>query len=437
MSSRRGKRSSSTTMRAAAATAPAVAVLRGDAAALKYILLNILSVAAIVLVNKRVFASGFNFPITLVTLHTCVTYAGLRMSVVLGAFAMKPLARDQLLILAASFVGYNTLSLINLNINTIGFYQISKILVTPAVMLLNLVAFNQRTSRDVNAAVLLMLAGVTLATVTDVDVHPTGLAIGLVCCGAAAQQQVLIGVMQGRLAASANQLLVAYTPFVIPMLALLTPIDAFLPKNTDAGDGRSSLRLYVAWYEEHGTAFNLSMILLSACLGLLVSLSTFLLIGNTSALTYNIVGHAKTILIMLSGCIFFGDSFRSATSVCAASRPHCCEQGQGDVLPSSHRSLDARLLARAHRAGSKTRCPPPGRMVHGVGWAVVARCDSKLSVLHACALLLRSQLWEGLRCRPRAGRRGLVWPHQGTPLPLPPWHVDLLAACGNSVQRPG
>ena len=37
------------------------------------------------------------------------------------------------LFLAVAFVFYNGSSLVNLNINTVGFYQISKILVTPAV----------------------------------------------------------------------------------------------------------------------------------------------------------------------------------------------------------------------------------------------------------------------------------------------------------------
>lgn len=48
-------------------------------------------------------------------------------------------------------------------------------------------------------------------------------------------------------------------------------------------------------------------ILVSAALGLLVSLSTFLVIGATSSLTYNVVGHLKTIIILSGGVLFFGD----------------------------------------------------------------------------------------------------------------------------------
>ena len=42
-------------------------------------------------------------------------------------------------------------------------------------------------------------------------------------------------------------------------------------------------------------------------LGLVVSLSTFLVIGATSSLTYNVVGHVKTVIILVGGVVFFGD----------------------------------------------------------------------------------------------------------------------------------
>jgi multidrug transporter EmrE-like cation transporter len=45
---------------------------------------------------------------------------------------------------------------------------------------------------------------------------------------------------------------------------------------------------------------------------LLVSLSAFLVIGATSALTYNIASHAKTVLIILGGVALFGDAAHPA-----------------------------------------------------------------------------------------------------------------------------
>ena len=55
------------------------------------------------------------------------------------------------------------------------------------------------------------------------------------------------------------------------------------------------------------TPANVTAILSSAFLGLLVNLSTFLVIGATSALSYNVVGHFKTVLILTGGCLLFGD----------------------------------------------------------------------------------------------------------------------------------
>lgn len=55
------------------------------------------------------------------------------------------------------------------------------------------------------------------------------------------------------------------------------------------------------------SAASVVAIAVSAGLGLLVSLSTFLVIGATSSLTYNVVGHVKTVIILAGGCLFFGD----------------------------------------------------------------------------------------------------------------------------------
>lgn len=49
-------------------------------------------------------------------------------------------------------------------------------------------------------------------------------------------------------------------------------------------------------------------IIVSSSLGLVVTLSTFLFIGATSSLTYNVVGHMKTVLIVSGGVLIFGDS---------------------------------------------------------------------------------------------------------------------------------
>jgi len=282
-------------------------IIQEHAKPIGYALFNILSVTAIVVVNKQVFKTHeFHFPITLVMIHTIITFFGLSFASLAGAFERKQFPVQPRLILAASFVFYNAASLVNLNVNTVGFYQISKILVTPTVMMLNLILYGEGSSMETKMAVVIMLVGVTMATVTDVDVGPVGFAIGMAAVIGAAQQQIFIGKIQKRLGASANQLLVSYTPFVVVMLASCTPIDMQLPENKEFG-----FNSYLMWYENHGSMQAITIILFSGCLGLLVSLSTFLMIGATSPLTYNIVGHLKTVSILTMGVLFFGDSVSS------------------------------------------------------------------------------------------------------------------------------
>ena len=132
--------------------------------------------------------------------------------------------------------------------------------------------------------VALMCVGVTLATVSDVGVSGFGLIIGFCAIMGAVQQQILIGTMQKDLNASANQLLVAYTPYSFTMLFLISPVDLMLPDNKAQG-----WDAYNLWIQNNFTTAAVVTIVLSGCLGLLVSLSTYLLIGHTSALTYNIV----------------------------------------------------------------------------------------------------------------------------------------------------
>jgi len=255
-------------------------------------------------VNKRVFKTyDFHFPITLVMIHTIITFLGLFTASCFGLFDRKELPLNPRLVLAGSFVFYNAASLVNLNVNTVGFYQISKILVTPAVMALNYGLYGESTTMKTKMAVAVMLLGVTMATVTDVDVTTTGFVIGMLAVTGAAQQQILIGKIQKQLKASSNQLLVSYTPFVVVMLACCTPIDMQLEENKEYG-----FASYRAWYMNSCSTEAVITIVTSGCLGMLVSLSTFLMIGATSPLTYNIVGHLKTVSILTMGVILFGDS---------------------------------------------------------------------------------------------------------------------------------
>ncbi|KAF5837062.1 hypothetical protein DUNSADRAFT_4895 [Dunaliella salina] len=222
--------------------------------------ITLIIISCIVFANKWVFSYyHFKFVFALTWVHTIFTCVGMNVLAAFGFFQPKSIPAVKLIPLAMGFVGYIVLCNVSLNINSVGFYQIMKVAISPVLVVMEFFMFGKLPSKMMLASVLVVCAGVTVATVTDKVVinNMLGLAIW-------------VGSKQRELQANSSQLLQAYTPHAIWLLAILIPI--FEP------------------------------------VGILVSLSTFLVIGATSSLTYNIVGHLKTVIILTGGVVFFGDN---------------------------------------------------------------------------------------------------------------------------------
>ena len=97
--------------------------------------------------------------------------------------------------LAASYVGYIVFCNLNLNWNPVGFYQISKIAVAPAVLAIEAGYYGKRASSNVVASIALVCAGVGLATVTDPQISSNlwGLTAGFGSIAATALYQIWAG----------------------------------------------------------------------------------------------------------------------------------------------------------------------------------------------------------------------------------------------------
>lgn len=99
-----------------------------------YGLLNIAAASGIVFANKAVMTTfGFKFIYALTLIHTITTLFGMKAFAAFGMFEPKTLPKLSIAPLAGSYVGYIVLNNLNLQLNTVGFYQISKIAVAPAV----------------------------------------------------------------------------------------------------------------------------------------------------------------------------------------------------------------------------------------------------------------------------------------------------------------
>jgi len=218
-----------------------------------------------------------------------------------GIFEAKRLPPLKLVPLAAAYVGYIVLCNLSLNLNTVGFYQIMKIAVAPTVIALELLMFRKLPSPRIIASVLVVCIGIAVATISDAQIasNVLGILVGVAATLMTALYQTWAGSKQKELHASSFQLLNAYTPLATVFLGLLVPV--FEPMGWQNQEPGTLLGFRY-------TPSTVAAILVSSLLGLFVSLSTFLVIGATSSLTYNVVGHIKTLIILSGGCIFFGDA---------------------------------------------------------------------------------------------------------------------------------
>ena len=151
--------------------------------AVSFAALNIASSCGIVFANKAVFSTfGFHFTYALTLLHTWVTAGGMLLFLYFGVFQRKKVPLLSLLPLAAAYVGYIVLSNLNLQVNSVSFYQISKIAVAPVVLFVEAVFFKKPVTRAVTASVLVVCLGVGMSTLTDFQLGMTlvGFAVG---CG--------------------------------------------------------------------------------------------------------------------------------------------------------------------------------------------------------------------------------------------------------------
>mmetsp|Transcript_10169 Transcript_10169/g.19915 ORF Transcript_10169/g.19915 Transcript_10169/m.19915 type:complete len:362 (+) Transcript_10169:303-1388(+) len=272
---------------------------------------SIVSSVALVIVNKQIFVRGFTYVFTLSTFHFIWTAGLLQiMARGLGLFEVKHVSPLQNLLVAAFGVGSICLMNFSLKLNSVGFYQMLKLCIVPCCLLISAVRYNEYPSRKILSALVLVLAGVGVATVTDVQLNFIGSMFGIAAVVITAQYQIWQGRKQKDWGMSSQELALSvstYQIFVGAVLAivfegqdlLLKPAgsDSIFsdPLNPDAG--------FIS-EDKADESFYMSLpilILISCILAVSVNVHSFALIGKTSAVTFQVVGHGKTCLILASG----------------------------------------------------------------------------------------------------------------------------------------
>jgi len=265
---------------------------------------NLLASVSIILVNKQIVSvCGFHFLLTLLFLNFLTTCTLLEVLAWCGYLKVKHLPpRDRWLValLAVLTVLLNNASN---EANSVGFYQITKLLIIPTVILIERLGGVRRSySGGIVCSLLVASFGVAVATVSDFEVNLRGTILASLSVVLTARYQIWQGSKQHEHGVSAMQIThsVAWPQSVIGFFAT-NVFDIWCPSLKDW------LLLRSGGLLDHRLRGREDVFWILACCGLAVAmnLSTYGLLGKASPVTYQVIGQLKTCLIVGLGYVFF------------------------------------------------------------------------------------------------------------------------------------
>nr|ACN28164.1 unknown [Zea mays] len=150
-----------------------------------------------------------------------------------------------------------------------------------------------RYSRDTKLSIVLVLVGVAVCTVTDVSVNSQGLLAAVIAVWSTALQQHYVHHLQWKYSLGSFNLLGHTAPAQAASLLVLGPfVDFWLTnKRVDAFNYTSIVTFFIV---------------LSCIIAVGTNLSQFICIGRFTAVSFQVLGHMKTVLVLTLGFFFFG-----------------------------------------------------------------------------------------------------------------------------------
>ncbi|XP_063048768.1 solute carrier family 35 member E3 [Engraulis encrasicolus] len=267
--------------------------LLGNTRIITGLLANLLSSICIVFINKWIYVH-YGFPnMTLTLVHFVVTWLGLWVCQRMDIFAPKSLQPSKIVLLALSFCGFVAFTNLSLQNNTIGTYQLAKAMTTPVIIAIQTVYYRKTFSTKIKLTLVPITLGVMLNSYYDVRFNLLGIVFATLGVLVTSLYQVWVGAKQHELQVNSMQLLYYQAPMSSAFLLLIVPF--FEPLTGEGG-------IFGPWSPQA-----LLMVLLSGLIAFLVNLSIYWIIGNTSAVTYNMFGHFKFCITLLGGYVLFQD----------------------------------------------------------------------------------------------------------------------------------
>lgn len=259
-----------------------------------YLAFNFMCTVAIVFINKAIFASfQFRYTTALTALHYVITLLGLEVLAAVDVYERRSSPMTPQLFVLSAVVGVApALNNLSLSLNNLGFYQVVKLLVTPAIIALEFCLLGRRISLARTIALLAVCVGVGAAVISDISVALPGFLVALCWVPVAALYKVLwssVTKEEGwHTFALMRRVLPLSTGFIIALIPCIDPPGL----------------LTFEWTAERG-----ALVGLSGVAAFFVNWSGFLVMGACSALTHTLLGQLKACVIILGGFLVFAQRY--------------------------------------------------------------------------------------------------------------------------------
>jgi solute carrier family 35 protein E3 len=226
---------------------------------------NIFASIGIIFLNKYIFSHCQIKTMTLTAIQMMFTSLGLLICLQMNTFVRKSVPLTKVLPLAIAFCAFVVFTNLSLEYNTIGTYQLFKVLTTPVVALISWQYYKTKYSTMVIATLVPVVVGVCTHSVNDIKLTLFGTVIAAIGVLAASLYQVWVGERLKELDMNSQQLLYYQAPL---SAILLIPFIFFmerLPSYQTSEEQRTAIMAVVA----------------SGIVAFVVNLSVYWVIKNT------------------------------------------------------------------------------------------------------------------------------------------------------------
>jgi len=264
---------------------------------ISYLAFNFVSTIAVTFINKICFSRiQFGYPAALCNIHFLATLFGVEILYRANTFKKVNIKlTDPNVIILIIVVGIATpLNNTSLKMNSIGFYQIFKLLVTPMVVALEYILDGKTLSKKRASCLVPVCILVLISSGADLNFSPYGTMCATIWIPFAAAFKVQWGRVKRLYDCSTLALMRSVLPYAILVQLAISPL--IDPPGV----------LTFVWTQEA-----IFWVGLSGISAFLVNYSGFLVMGNIGALAHVLLGQLKTAMVMIGAFFIFGSTYGS------------------------------------------------------------------------------------------------------------------------------